>query len=356
MRFKHMNAVCAVSAIAFAACAPTIEQRRADATKALAALSSSRFEEADDEATRTLERDAGNPYAATVAAISRYKKAMRDLVNDVITVFLGAAATGRFNERYIERSFTEAEATFAEIDALLAVATSQPDMAIELCPACLEIDWNGNGEIDDFDARLLEVELDEREQELPQGDPRRRPTFRFDHGDFIWARAFLAFHRAALDLALAYAWSDVATGVIRDREMGEIRLRLVREGRVAEAKRRILEGLDLSDGARKAYLAETDDDREWLPNPKQKSHPLPMPVDAALYETWEGVVGDAQKLVRGEEGLDVSEIAKLGDRDWKNPPSGFIDIGRLLDHPRDLAIDVDDELLDLIGNLGRPSI
>ena len=39
-----------------------------------------------------------------------------------------------------------------------------------------------------------------------------------------------------------------------------------------------------------AYLAETDDDREWVPNPKQQSHPMPLPVDAArigaLERTW----------------------------------------------------------------------
>lgn len=78
-----------------------------------------------------------------------------------------------------------------------------------------------------------------------------------------------------------------------------------------------------------------------MPSPRQKSHPLPLPVDAALYATWQGVIGDLQRLVRGEEGLSVAELAQLGDHRWKNPPRGFVDVGGLFSSPRDVVIDLD---------------
>ena len=54
-------------------------------------------------------------------------------------------------------------------------------------------------------------------------------------------------------------------------------------------------------------LAEVDDDREWLPNPKQKSHAMPLTVDDALFDTWGGVLSDVRKLLLGQEGLSVAD-------------------------------------------------
>jgi hypothetical protein len=155
---------------------------------------------------------------------------------------------------------------------------------------------------------------------------------------------------------MAYEWSDLARAA--RFEDADVRIRLVDKARMAESKRRILEGLDLSDAAREAYLAETDDDREWLPNPRQEDHPMPMPVDAALYETWARIVGDVRHLMRGEEGLDVTEIAQLGDNQWKNPPRGFIDLGRLFDDPHDIVLDAEalDDIEDAADDGNRRAV
>ena len=102
-----------------------------------------------------------------------------------------------------------------------------------------------------------------------------------------------------------------------------------------------MRGLGHSDASRRAYLEETDDEREWLPNPRQKNHPLPLPVDAALYETWKGVVTDAERLVRGDEGLSVRGLAQLGDHRGHDPLEGFIDVGSIFSAPRDIVIDME---------------
>jgi hypothetical protein len=142
----------------------------------------------------------------------------------------------------------------------------------------------------------------------------------------------VSFQRALFNLLIAYRLPSVDE-VRAAGKGGRIVVRLISKKRVRKARKLILAGLDHADRARKEYLAEKDDDAEWVPNPSQKNHPLPLPVDKALYETWEGVVGDLKKLVKGKEGLSVSELAQLGGHQWKDPPRGYIHIGRLLSKP-----------------------
>ena len=159
----------------------------------------------------------------------------------------------------------------------------------------------------------------------------------------------LNFQRSLLQLGLAYEWPDPRALMEADRGRGDggrsVVIELKDVGRVHRARDLILEGLASADACRRLYLAEKDDDREWVPNPRQKSHPLPLPVDRALYDTWEGVVADLRKLVSGEEGLDIAEAAQLGDHQWADPPRGYLNIGRLLQAPGDVVLD--------FGNLDR---
>jgi hypothetical protein len=186
---------------------------------------------------------------------------------------------------------------------------------------------------------MFQIERDADDHPLPEDDPRRKPTFRFDAGDVAWARAFVSFQRALLDLVLAYDWSEVDHLLHgRGEDSDRIVLRLAHPDRIAQARQRILEGLDRSDEARVSYLAETDDDREWVPNPRQKNHPMPLPVDQALYDTWEAMVGDLRRLVRGEEGLAAADVVKLGEERPKHMPKGYIDVGGMLAHPRDIVL------------------
>ena len=84
--------------------------------------------------------------------------------------------------------------------------------------------------------------------------------------------------------------------------------------------------------------AEADDEREWVPNPRQKSHAMPLEVDDALFETWAGVLGDVERLLKGQEGVSVAELAQLDDHPLERPPGGFIDVDAFLTQPRDLIV------------------
>lgn len=326
----------------FGCSAPTLATRREAASPAITALQRGQFEEAERLARGGMAADADNPYTRLVRAITRYKKVNQQLMTDGMTL-LAQLERGSVNQKYLQTTLLDAEAALAEVDADLAAAGRHEGIALELCLACWEVDWNGNGRIDSRDERLFEIEMDDKGEPLPEGDPRRRPTFRFDDGDVLWARAFVSFERAAIDVLLAYDWSGFNVLGRRRRDMPKkLVIPLADAGRIAAAKQRILEGLAWSDASRVAYLAETDDDREWVPSPRQKNHPMPMPVDKALYETWEGVVKDVRGMIQGDTCLSIAGLVELHRDKQEDQESikGCIDLGRMLARPKDISLDL----------------
>jgi hypothetical protein len=315
------------------------EQARVAAQDAIIALRAGDFEDAAQKAERVIEREPHNAPAHLVAALARYRATTHQVSLDARTVLFAGLEMGNLNQRYLRSVLAETEGELAAVEASLAVASADPALALELCLACWEIDYNQNGRIDRRDRLLLQIEQDGDGEPYAADDPRRKPTFRFDHGDVYWARAFVSFQRAAIAIVSAYEWDGVDALLARDGLPDDVVFRLARPARIAEARQLILAGLQHSDSARRAYLAETDDDREWVPNPDQKNHPLPLPMDAATYDTWEGAIGDLQRLVRGEEGLSVRELAQLDDHRSKRTPGGFIDLSQLLEHPKDIVLD-----------------
>ncbi len=321
----------------------SLAEYQASAKPAIERFRAGQFDEASRAAADVVQREKANPYARLIRAITRYKQTMHQLFTDVQTVVLGGLQARGFNHRYMRSTLEQTEKELAQVDEDLAGAYEQEGVSLELCLACWKIDWNHNGRVDSSDERLFEIEQDADGKEIPEQDPRRRPVFRFDRGDVAWARAFVSFQRAALDLLLAYQWTELDKMMQRrGLEQAEIRIRLERPELVVRARELILCGLDQADRARRDYLAESDDDREWLPNPRQKSHPLPLPVDESLYRTWEEIVGDLRRMVQGEEGVNVAEAIQLGDHRMDQPPGGFVNIGRMLSHPKDLVLNLGD--------------
>ncbi|MEP7121705.1 MAG: hypothetical protein ABJE95_12370 [Byssovorax sp.] len=343
MFYRVRWALLASVALSLGCAVPTLESRRDAAAPAITALQRGSFESAGKLAAEGLAADGDNPYGRLVRAIVRAKKTQHQLAIDGMTVIGGGVASGALNQKYLRTTLGDAEAELGQIEADLGVVAEQKGLSVELCLACWDIDWNGNGRVDDRDRRLMEIEEDAEGNPIPEGDPRRRPTFRFDDGDVAWARAFVSFERAALDVVMAYDWSEAAALAARRRDRPKaIVIRLLEPDRIAQARARLLEGLSQSDAARRAYLAETDDDREWVPSPRQKSHPMPLPVDQALYATWEGVLGDLHRIVESEEGIHAGDaLALLGERPrW--PVHGYLDVGRMLSHPKDITLDLRD--------------
>ncbi|MFT3713414.1 MAG: hypothetical protein QM817_37635 [Archangium sp.] len=315
-----------------------------DAQAAVTALQGAQFEDALRLSDEALTKDKDNSRAAAVGAIARYRKTAHDLVGDVTTLVASFVASAMLrgdvvNQDFLDFALGRADQRLQAIDALLATAEKDQGFSLDLCMACWQVDWNRSGEVDDRDEHLFEVEYDADGQLLPLDDPRRRPTFRFDVADVTWLRAMLHFQRAVLAVGLAYD----ANVTWKSRRSESITLKLRNGAKLAEARELILSGLTHAERCRLAVLAETDDEREWVPNPKQKQHALPLPVDDALFETWAGVLTDVRALVKGEQGLDVAALAQLGDHKWKNAPPGFLDLGAFFSQPRDFTVSSDME-------------
>jgi hypothetical protein len=323
-----------------------VAAQREAARPSVELLRAGQFEPALDAAQKVIAHDGDNAQARAVAALTRFLAAAHRARGDVMT--LGAQVmAGSINDEYFRFSLERLRGELTKVEADLAVASAHPEFELELCLACWEHDWNGNGEVDNRDRRLLEIEIDTDGHDLPEGDARRRPTFHFDVGDLFWARAMVDFQRALVEVLLAYRWDEAArlpTVVLFHRSNdapASLHLPLRDRAGIGRARTLVLAGLEQADRARRAYLDERDDDREWVPNPRQKSHPLPLPVDDALFQTWAEVAGDLSRLVRGDEGLDVAAVAQLGNKKWDDPPRGFVDIGRLFRDPGDIVVPLD---------------
>jgi hypothetical protein len=233
----------------------------------------------------------------------------------------------------------------ADLDVVqghLAAAAKDPKFVLELCVACMASEGGYLG----VPPGLFDIERDRAGQPLPEGDPRRRPTYRFDHGDLAWARAMVSYQQALVNVALAYDWTwiddlmkdDDDGGVDKDK-VRTVTIKLIEPARIAKARELLLAGLAASAETRAAYLAETDDDREWVPSPKQKNYASPLVVDAKLYQTWEDILGDIRALVAGETGLSFEAIGKLAG--VKNgTPKGYVDLGAMLTTPKDIVWDL----------------
>ncbi|HKE14127.1 MAG TPA: hypothetical protein VKB80_04670 [Kofleriaceae bacterium] len=316
--------------------------RREAAAPAVTALRDGRFADSDRAAARVLAGDPDNSVAAAVRAIARYREIMERLWRDLSAVGAKFDREDRnFDDGAFRAALMRAEAALADVDRDLARAAADPDFSLELCIACWKQDWNGNGRVDEGDQLLFQVEMDADGHDIPEGDPRRSPTFRFDTGDAHWARAMVAFQRAGMNLVAAFRWQEVdkAAASLFSSQPQIVRFPLDDAARVRRARDLILAGLDHADRSRQAYLAESDDEREWLPSPRQVNHPLPLTVDARLYDTWDAVIDDVRRLVRGQEGLDLAEIVRLGAPGLRIRP-GYLDIGRMLSAPRDIVIDL----------------
>ena len=74
---------------------------------------------------------------------------------------------------------------------------------------------------------------------------------------------------------------------------------------------------------------------------RQHGHPIPLPVNEAVYQTWADVLGDARRLLRGEEGLDFEAAVSLlfGGHRRRHPSGWTLDLGGMLAAPDDIVID-----------------
>lgn len=307
-----------------------IEPKPVTFPNAMAALEAGAMEQAHALGQQELAKQASSRLHGMLA-VAKFGLALETFS---MTALRGAGDGGA-----VARQLRAAMATFLtdldEVQGHLAAAARDPKFSLELCVACMASE---DGHLRILPPGALDVERDRAGRELPEGDARRRPTYRFDHGDLAWGRAMVSFQQAFVNLTLAYDWDWIDRMLADTADQAadaRVTVKLIEPARVARARELLLAGLAASDESRRAFLAETDDDREWVPNPSQQSYASPLAVDAALYRTWEAILGDARALVAGETGVSLAALWKvLGEQ---GAPAGFVDLGAMLRTPKDIV-------------------
>jgi hypothetical protein len=299
---------------------------------AVAALKSGDFYLAHMLANDAIALSRNDSLSHLVRAITQYYITSRRLGLELRS---NASSPRNIDVSRIRHLFSEAESDLSRVSDDLDIALRDRNISLELTPSAWQCDWNMDGDVDDDDARLFQVEHDENGGDLPDDDPRRTPTIRFDYADVQWASAYIHFHRAVFDLLLSYDWSVFTRlNIMHPNENGIFVIKLLDPGRIKALRGHLIAGLEMSNASRKSILAETDDDREWIPSPSQKSRALTLPMTKELFATWDTIVNGLLRICRGEEGLDITSVFLHLDREHE--PLGCIDIGRMLSSPKDI--------------------
>ena len=206
-------------------------------------------------------------------------------------------------------------------------------------PGDWRIDWDGDGKINDTEKYLLWVPkrgVDAFRSPAAFGNEAAyheaqfvSPRIRLDRSDLLWAIAYANFFEGALNLLLSYEVN---------LEKG-FEVRLKDAARVTKvAYKNVLDGIKASAKLRETLLKETDDEDEWIPNPRQQKTSFPLLMDEQTFATWGELLGHMDKLFRGKTLLggtpqspEVRQVRDLSQ--GLCPPGEGIDVQSLFTKP-----------------------
>ena len=106
-----------------------------------------------------------------------------------------------------------------------------------------------------------------------------------------------------------------------------LRFPLVEPKRMEAALKHIEQTLSLSRQMWKRVLAETDNDREWIPGPKQKGA-INIPVTQEIVDNWMRALDEAELIVQGKKLIPF----------WRGKPTRGVNLRRVFLESRQLDI------------------
>lgn len=249
--------------------------------------------------------------------------------------------------REMLQDLEQCESTLAEVD----------DTAVSLtvAPLLIQLDLNGDAEATANEtlwaiySELNRIDMF-RAEEQPANEPVPAIEIRFDAGDVYWLRGYTHLLSAFLEVYLAhddsqlfdhtshlfFAAPDTSFQFLREDHPGRdafdwrevtdyiafvhlIRLPVTEPARMTSALEHLKQVTALSRQSWEAYRAETDNDREWIPNPRQTGVLGAGAVEPEMVEEWMrfldeiDAVLEGKKLIpfwRGSEPLGVN-LAKV---------------------------------------------
>jgi hypothetical protein len=186
--------------------------------------------------------------------------------------------------------------------------------------AAVRLDLTGEGKPTDKFIDIL-IKLNGGRFEFQKDNPEFLVCF--DRGDVAWLRAYCHLLSAMLEAYRAFDLEahfdervkDVFPKVepSRGKKVDNDVLVISDGARLGRFRRHMLAVCELNRETWKFIRAETDDDHEWLPNPKQKGV-LGLPVTAERIDRWLEMVQTLEELFKGERLVSGELLALVG---WK---------------------------------------
>lgn len=216
-------------------------------------------------------------------------------------------------------------------DALLAegaAADTAGAVKLDIDLMKVRLDLNGDGKASETEtfATILQAMAG-------NADPSTAPdlSFAFDKADLLWLRGYIQFLSAFAEFGLAvdfedgfnktgHAWfpraglpmskellAPAMAGGFVDNSIGDaialvhlLNWKVTDSERLRDVRIRLSDMASLSRDSWKAARAETDNDKEWLPNAKQTGR-WGMAVDDATIDSWLAVMGEFETVLDGKK-------------------------------------------------------
>ena len=261
---------------------------------------------------------------------------------------------------HLQTRMLAAEATLAKIDL-------KQEVKLPIDLLSIRLDLNGDGQTDDKESFATLFGVANRTR---PGTPAADLKVTFDNGDVPWLRGYCHFLCAVCDVMLAYDHQrmfDVSGHLIYPKAVpprgGQEPLDIGPRGqgdftrevmdaiaavhlsdfplkepkRMSSARGHLLEMIRTSRESWVLIEAETDNDQEWLPNPKQTGV-LRVPVTREFIDGWHGVLAEMEDLLEGRKLVpfwrDYSDSLFFGGSGQDIPAKGRgVNLKRFFEEP-----------------------
>jgi hypothetical protein len=215
----------------------------------------------------------------------------------------------------------------ASVEKTLAPIESS-DPKVELAIGACRLDFNGDGRTEDYES-LASVLSNVTNQQIP-ADAASRFVVALDRGDVHWLRGYCHVLSALCEMFLAHDttklhdytaqlffpaaktrvpllaeehpewWRDSFLDAIAFIHL--LQFPVKEPERLKAAHAHLLAVVDQSRASWDAILAETDDDREWIPNPTQKKAAIPgAEISSEMIAAWRTVLDELAAVLEGEK-------------------------------------------------------
>lgn len=224
------------------------------------------------------------------------------------------------------------QAKLISAEAELAKVDLQKEVKLPLDLLAIRLDLDGDGKSSDAESFQAIFRTVNR---IPPNSPAADLKITFDNGDVPWLRGYCHLLCALCDMMLAYDhqqmfdapaqyiyprpitsqptaeplnltpdsdpdhdWERDIVDAIAAIHLANFQIK--EPQRMSSARGHLLEMIHTSRQSWELILAETDNDDEWLPNPKQTGV-LRIPVTRELIDGWQGVLGEMEDLLEGRK-------------------------------------------------------